>query len=116
MHQRGNHTRAGGSERVAQSDCPALGIDLLFVKAQLSYARQRLGGEGLVQLDEINVFNGQSGPFKHLAGRGNWSQAHACRINPRGCRDSDIRQRLQPKLFRFFRLHQQDRRRSVVDA
>src|SRR5437870_2483519 len=56
MNQRRGDARAAGAERVADGDGPAADVDLLRVGVEQLDDRQRLGGEGLVDLDQVDVF------------------------------------------------------------
>src|SRR6476659_7449881 len=53
--ERRGEAGAGAAERVAEGDRAAVDVELLFVDSQLSRAGQHLGGEGLVQLDQVDV-------------------------------------------------------------
>ena len=49
------HPRAGHAERVADRDRPAVDVEDVVVDAELVAAIERLAGEGLVQLPEVDV-------------------------------------------------------------
>lgn len=48
-------TRAGGTERVSQSDRASVGIAPTHVQVQVAQGLHDHGGEGLVDLDEVDV-------------------------------------------------------------
>src|SRR5689334_25303681 len=52
---RGHQPRAGGADRVAQRDRPAVRVDLRRVGAGLGEPREHDAGEGLVDLDDVHV-------------------------------------------------------------
>src|SRR5215208_4760486 len=54
VEQRGHDARAGHPERVAESDRAAERVELLRVDAPLVAARHDLGGEGLVELEDVD--------------------------------------------------------------
>src|SRR6185312_6275091 len=51
----GQQLGAGAAERMAQGDGPAVDVDLVGIEVGLGDDRQRLGGEGLVELDQGDV-------------------------------------------------------------
>ena len=46
---------AGAAERVAEGDRAAVDVELLLVDAELAGAGEDLGGEGLVELDQVDL-------------------------------------------------------------
>ncbi len=56
--------RAGAAQRMAQSDGAAVGIDAFRIEPRFADHRQRLRGEGFVQLDHADVVQLQSGQRK----------------------------------------------------
>ena len=54
---------------MAQRDRPAVDVDSAFVQSELLAARQHLGREGLVQLEQVDVLHAQPGLLQHLAHR-----------------------------------------------
>ena len=55
VHDGRGADRAGGAERVAERDRAAQRVDLGRVEAEVADHRQRLRGEGLVELDPVEV-------------------------------------------------------------
>ena len=80
-HQRGQQARAGAAERVAERDRAAVHVQPLAVDAQLAHAREHLGGEGLVQLHEVDVRDVEPGAFERAAGGGHRADAHVARVD-----------------------------------
>ena len=52
-----------------QGDGPAVHVECVGVDAQVAVAGDDLGGEGLVDLDEVEVVDGHAGAGQRLAGR-----------------------------------------------
>ena len=63
-HQGADLAGAGAAERVAEGDGTALGVDLLLGDAQLVDAPDALRGEGLVDLEDVDVVLGDAGLLK----------------------------------------------------
>src|SRR5215471_15083479 len=75
--------RPGRADRVAEGHPAAVGVGPLGRQAQLTDDGERLGGEGLVHLEEVDLVELEAGPVEHLAGRGHGTHAHDPRLNPR---------------------------------
>ena len=67
---------------MADGDGAAVDIDLLGVEAQLAHARDRLAGERLVELDQVEVVDRQTRAIQRLARGGDRSKTHGRRIDP----------------------------------
>jgi hypothetical protein len=52
---------------VAHGDGSAVHVELVEVDAELTGGRDHLGGERLVDLDEVDVVDRQAGPRQRLA-------------------------------------------------
>src|SRR2546427_11361264 len=73
---------------MAKRDAAAVDVDLLGIELQLADAGDCLRGESLVQLDEIDLIDCETGAFERLLGRRHWTKSHAARIYTRhGGRD-----------------------------
>src|SRR3546814_13758658 len=68
--------RAGGAQRMAERDGAAVEVGLVEVEAEFVGAGQRLRGEGLVQLDDVEILHGQTGALQGLEGRRHRTHAH----------------------------------------
>src|SRR5271157_3200058 len=57
IERRGHQARATGAERMADSDGPAIGIDVRGIvrEAKLAKDGERLGGEGFVQFHDVHL-------------------------------------------------------------
>src|SRR6476659_6549528 len=69
VEQRGHETRTGAAERVAERDRAAVHVHTLHVGVVLLRPREDDGCERLVDLDEVDVVEGEAGALEHLRGR-----------------------------------------------
>src|ERR1700719_1189737 len=83
MEQSHRDARARASDRVAEGDGATIDVELFAIKMQLAIAGQDLGGEGLIQFDEIEVRQVETVPLFHLANGRHRPNAHDPRINSR---------------------------------
>src|SRR5471032_2087766 len=67
---------AGRAERMAEGDCAAIYVDPLLVDTELPHHGQSLCAEGFVQLDEIDLVQGQTGQLQRLRNRHHRTHAH----------------------------------------
>ena len=77
---------AGAAEGVAEGDGPAVRVRLLGGEAELLLPGQHHRGEGLVDLDEVDVVDGHAGPGQRLAGRLDRAEAHDLGVHARHAR------------------------------
>ena len=75
VQQGGQDARAGRADRVADGDGAAVDVDLGRIEAQLAHHAERLGGEGLVGLDQVEVADLPAGLLQRLAG---WPGSGRC--------------------------------------
>src|SRR6266581_3638928 len=61
---------SGHADGVAEGDGPSVRIEAVVVELELAVAGQDLGGEGFVQLDHVEVLQGEAGLLQDLAGGG----------------------------------------------
>jgi len=67
VDQGDGESRAGGAERVADGDGAAVDVVLLLVDSEFAAGVLTLGGERLVELDEVVVVDGPTGAVKQAA-------------------------------------------------
>src|SRR5690349_24856372 len=82
LQQRGRlagDARASGTERMTERDGAAVEIGLAFVDAELAHAGDGLGREGLVDLDDIDILDGEAGTLQRLLRRRHGADAHDVR-------------------------------------
>ena len=98
-------------ERVAERDRPAVDVDLLGIEPELVDAHDRLRGERLVELDEVEVVDADAGPLERLACRRDRPDAHDRGIDAGDGRRDDAGHRVQAELAGPLRLDEQHGRR-----
>src|ERR1700754_69615 len=67
VDERAEDHPAGRAERVAHGDRAAVDVDLLHVEAHVSHEAQHDRGEGLVDLDQVEVLDADAGLGQRLA-------------------------------------------------
>src|SRR5438067_1192106 len=72
----------GTAQWVAEGDGAAVHVDSLGVQAQLADARQRLAGEGFVELHQADPLHVYAGPVQRLATGRDRPQAHTAGVDP----------------------------------
>src|SRR5688572_16272392 len=66
VDQRRGQLRTGAPERVSQRDGTAVDVHLIGIEVELLHAGQRLGGERLVELDEVDLIECQPGLLQKI--------------------------------------------------
>ena len=61
---------AGAAERMAEGDGAAVHVDLAHVGLELLLPGQHDRGERLVDLEQVDVVDGETASLEHLLGRG----------------------------------------------
>src|ERR1019366_4860392 len=115
VQERGHDARARHPEGVPQRDRPAERVELLLVDAQLFPAGHDLGGERLVDLDDVDVADRHSRVLEQLLYRRDRPDAHDLGANRRDRRGDDARLRREAAVTGAFLGHDQERRRPVVE-
>ena len=64
VEQRRDDPRSRRPDRMAERDRPAVDVDLVPVEAELPSIGERLGGEGLVDLDQVERLERQLDPVQ----------------------------------------------------
>src|ERR1700674_3631811 len=82
--QRDRDARSGATDRMAERDRAAIDIQFLRIEMQFPVAGQDLGGEGFVELYQVEIGYAELMLLLHLAQRRYWSNAHDARIHARG--------------------------------
>ena len=67
---------------MAERDRAAVDVQPVRIDRQLPQARDYLGGERFVQLDQIDLIECQPGEFQHFSDRWNWTDAKALGLDP----------------------------------
>src|SRR5690242_15772434 len=90
-------------------------VHLLRVEAELLDARDRLRGERLVELGEIDALRREPGACERLLARGDRPEAHVARLDASGGRGDVARLRSQPQLLDRLLARDEDRGGAVVE-
>src|SRR5262245_35994577 len=94
VQQRGQHTRAGAADRVAERDRAAVHVQALRVDLELLAQRDHLHAERLVQLDQVEVLHAALQQRAQLLGRDLGRHHHPLRCETAGRVAEDARERL----------------------
>src|SRR5258707_6101125 len=78
-HGSGDHG-AGGAQRVAHRDGTTVDVELLVGDVQILLELQHHRGEGLVQLEQVDVVDGQTRAVEHLLRGGRRAGQHDDRV------------------------------------
>src|SRR5579884_778143 len=76
MHELDGEFRTSGPHRVTEGDSSSVDVELVHVYAQLTNDSKRLGGEGFIQFDEVNVVECKTCELKHFWNGDNGANAH----------------------------------------
>ena len=85
MDQRDRDARSGAAERVPKGNSPSVDVEDLPVEAQFLHDCQTLSCKCLVELDEADIVEFQSGPLERLPGGRNRADAHDRGIDAGDC-------------------------------
>src|SRR5690606_4403760 len=97
-------------------DGAAIDVDLVQIPAQFTGHRQRLGGKGLVGLDQIQLIDLPAGLAQAALGSPDRAYAHDRRLDTGTGAGGDTGEYRQTQLSRRFGTHQHDRSGAVVEA
>src|SRR5262245_47011212 len=106
----------GRADRMSQRDAAAVGIRLLRRELEIARDGDRLSGERLVQLNEIDVVDPHARALEQAAHGGNGTYAHVARLDARMRPAGEPRHRLEPARPRTLRRHQDDGRSRIVET
>ena len=95
---------------------PPLTLTRSGLEPQLAHDGERLRGERLVQLDEVEIVDRHARARKQLADRGNRPDTHHPRIDSGNCARDEPRERTGAERLGLPRAGHDDRSRAVVQA
>ena len=101
---------------MAESDRPAVYIELLRIDTQILAYRQRLCGKCFICFDQIDIRQLKSGLFQSFPRSGNRSDPHDGRIYPGGRIRLNPAHRSDAQFLRLIRRHYDDCCCAVIDA
>ena len=116
VHQLHGEDRARRADRVAEGDRPAVRIELVRGQAQRLGHGHGLGGEGLVQLDDVDVVDRLAGQLERLRDRPRRRVAHDRRLDARDRPGAQHEPRCKAPFACLREPHEQHGGRAVVDA
>mmetsp|Transcript_49677 Transcript_49677/g.124897 ORF Transcript_49677/g.124897 Transcript_49677/m.124897 type:complete len:411 (+) Transcript_49677:103-1335(+) len=112
--QRCDLARARAAQRVAKCNGASLGVDFLWINAELPHAVHRLGCKRLVDFKDVNVVDGQAGLAQQVGDGERGADAHHVGVDARNGVCVEGGQRLQAVQVGGLARHQQHRRRTVA--
>src|SRR5476651_1603972 len=118
VEQSARDSRTGTTERVTQGNGAAVQVNLLVHLVehfQILEHRQGLCGEGFVELEEVDVGDGQARTLEGFLGRWYRTVAHDRRVNTRHGHGADHRQRLDPQVLGALGRHHDHARGAIGD-
>ena len=103
---------------MTERDRPAIGVDVrgIIGQSQFPQHRERLRGEGLIELDCVHLADIERRQRKNAPGRGHGPHAHDARGDPGGGGCDDARARLQSKALHRLLGCDDERAGAIVDA
>src|SRR5215218_10210469 len=93
---------AGAAERVAEGDRAAVDVEALLLDPELASAGEDLRGEGLAQLDQVELVDRQAGVLQRAGDGLDRPDAHEGGVDPRDTGGDHPRQRLGADLLDAF--------------
>jgi hypothetical protein len=116
VQQGGENARAGAAEGVAEGDGAAVDVHLLLLELEAADDGEGLGGEGLVQLHEVEVVHAEAEARQQLLRRGHRADAHGARVHARRRAAEDGRAHGQTLLLRVGARGDHERSGAVVEG
>ena len=116
VQQGDQNTSAGSADRVTQSDCAAVDVQLVLIKAQSLADSDGLCCECLVGLDQIHISNGHAGLGHDLLGSSDGAQTHDLGLNACQSTGDPGCQRLHAQLLSLLLAHDDQSSSAVVDG
>src|SRR5262249_22998266 len=116
VEQSDEDTGTARADRMSERYGTTVHVDPVLGQLQLALDTERLRGERLVQLPEVDLLLAQTGPLERLLRRRPGAHAHDRRVDAGRGVAADRRQRRQAELLRLAVGHDHDRGAAVVDA
>src|SRR5690606_7166863 len=107
---------AGGAQRVAHGDGAAVDVDLVLANAHVLHELHDDGGKRLVDLEQVDVLDAQTGLGQRLAGGRRGAGEHDGRVGAGHGGGDDSRTGLEAQLLALGLGADQHQRRAVDDA
>ena len=116
VHHGDEDARAAGSDGVADGDRSTVDVDFVGRRAKLAGDGEGLGGEGFVELKQIDAVDGPPGTVESFAGAVDGGHHDPLGIDAAGGVRNDAGERLQSEVTRFGRGHDNDGSGGIVNA
>src|SRR5690606_19043340 len=113
IEQRGHQPRATGTQRVTQRNGSAVDVELVMRHTGFLHPGKRYRREGLVDLEKVDVADGQTSLAQHLLGRLDRAGQHQRWVCTYGREGADARASLEAQLLGGVRGHQQQRSGAI---
>ena len=101
---------------MAMRDRSAFDVDHVLGQAEFIHHRHRDGGEGLVDLDPLDVGDLPPGPFQRLADRGHGAKAEQAGLDARDAVTDELAEGFKAVPVCELALGHHHRRRAAVEA
>src|SRR5271165_5838812 len=83
MQQRGHQARPCTADRMAERDCPAIGVDPLWIGVELGEPRQNHRSERFVDFNGVEVVDRHAGALQCMLGGRYWGGQHHRGVTPK---------------------------------
>src|SRR4051794_4328685 len=114
-NQGGHQPGAGAAERMTEGDRAAVHVEALLVDAEPLGAGQDLGGERLIQLDQVDLSQLESGLVESLGDRNHWPDPHVGGVDAGDADRDDAGERLLAQLAGGLLRTEHEAGRSVIE-
>src|SRR6185295_10155712 len=114
--QRRQDPGSGAAERVAEGDRAAVDVQPLLVDPELADAGEDLGGERLVDLDQVDLVEAQAGGVERPSNRGHRPHSHVRGVDTRDTDRDDAPQGAGSDLLRSLVRRQHQAGGAVVQG
>ena len=114
MEQGRKNPRAGSPDRMAHRDPPTVDVDPLVVEPQFPVDREGDGGEGFIDLKQVDIAERKTGLLEHQLDRLDRRHRKPLRRKCRSGVANDARHRREPEMRDFLLSHDDQGGRPVI--
>src|SRR5579885_1585883 len=115
VDQRSDQASTAATERMPQSNRAAMRVELFHIDAKHFDDRERLGGERIVQLDDIDIAQLQARALEHFADRRDGADAHDVWSDACYSHRADLRQGCNTQVARLLCRHHHHGGSAIVE-
>lgn len=101
---------------MANRNCTTIDVHDLWINTKIANDSTGLSCKGFIRFNQFQISNRPPSFFKRFAGSRNWSSPHDRWIDTRRCPRNNARERLDTAFCGFIRIHQDNSRRTVINA